>query len=112
MTPTNTNSCRYDHIIFVDASSEESLKKGLVTRIRLIDGHLQPANVEEALDLLANPRGVLTCNWLIIMDNADSTVLNIQDFIPSCDHGCILVTSRNAALSDLHPGGHIAMDAM
>jgi len=110
--PAGIDNSRYDHIIFVDASSEESLKKGLVTRIGLIDRHLHPTDAEEALDLLINPQGDLTRNWLLIMDNADSVALDIQDFIPSCDHGCVLITSRNAALSDLNPDGHIPMDVM
>lgn len=46
------------------------------------------------------------------MDNADNTSLDLMDYIPSCDHGHLLVTSRNSALGDLYPEGHIALDVM
>jgi len=46
------------------------------------------------------------------MDNADNTTVDLRSYIPLCDHGCVLITSRNAALSDLYPDGHITMDAM
>jgi tetratricopeptide (TPR) repeat protein len=96
----------------VDASSAESLEKTLITRLKLIDDQLDIVNVEEAKNLLANPKGRLTCNWLIIMDNADNSAVKPQDFIPSCDHGCVLITSRNAALSDLNPDGYVGMGVM
>ena len=46
------------------------------------------------------------------MDNADDSKVDLRNYIPFCDHGCVLITSRNAALSDLYPEGHIAMDVM
>ncbi|KIM32192.1 hypothetical protein M408DRAFT_215228 [Serendipita vermifera MAFF 305830] len=103
---------QYDHILFIDASSAESLEKTLMSRIRSIDQQLHPESVEEAIDLLANPMGNLTRNWFIIMDNADNTEMDIRDYIPRCDHGKILVTSRNIAFGNLFPKGHIILDVM
>ena len=103
---------RYDHILFIDANSAESIEKSLVTRIRTIDRQLHPKNTEEALNLLINPEGNLTRNWLIIMDNADDPTADLRNYMPSCGHGHIIVTSRNAALVDLYPDGYVAMDVM
>ncbi|KIM32148.1 hypothetical protein M408DRAFT_214516 [Serendipita vermifera MAFF 305830] len=103
---------QYDHILFVDASSTESLEKTLISRIRSIDRQLHPGSAEEAIDLLANPMGNLSRNWFMIMDNADNTDMDLRDYIPPCDHGQILVTSRNSALGDLFPEGHIVLDVM
>lgn len=34
-------------------------------------------------------------SWLLIIDNADDPDLNLVDLLPNCDHGHILVTTRN-----------------
>lgn len=59
-----------------------------------------------------NPEGNLTRNWLLVMDNADDANFDLAGFLPSCNHGSILITSRNAALSDIHPDGYVALDVM
>ena len=33
--------------------------------------------------------------WLLLLDNADDTNLNLHDYFPRCAHGNILITSRN-----------------
>ncbi|KAE9389416.1 hypothetical protein BT96DRAFT_400893 [Gymnopus androsaceus JB14] len=40
-------------------------------------------------------------NWLIIMDNADDPQLSLGRFLPSCDHGNIIITSRNPDLMQI-----------
>jgi hypothetical protein len=104
---------RYDHILFVDASSIESIQTGIVTRVRALDHRLVPKTPGEALNLLAYPEGRISKNWLIIMDNADDTRFDIRDFFPpTSDHGAILITSRNAALGNLSSLGHVPLDVM
>ncbi|KAE9389418.1 hypothetical protein BT96DRAFT_752438, partial [Gymnopus androsaceus JB14] len=39
--------------------------------------------------------------WLIIMDNADDPQLSLGRFLPSCDHGNIIITSRNPDLMQI-----------
>ena len=34
-------------------------------------------------------------NWLLIFDNADDTSLNLGAYFPSCNHGNIIITTRN-----------------
>ena len=33
--------------------------------------------------------------WLLLLNNADDTTLNLRGYFPSCAHGNILITSRN-----------------
>ncbi|KAJ3834882.1 P-loop containing nucleoside triphosphate hydrolase protein [Lentinula raphanica] len=40
-------------------------------------------------------------NWLLIINNADDPGLSLDTYIPSCDHGNIIITSRNPALQSL-----------
>ncbi|KAJ7724108.1 hypothetical protein B0H16DRAFT_1472547 [Mycena metata] len=36
--------------------------------------------------------------WLLLFDNADDPSINLNDFIPHCNHGNIIITSRNPGL--------------
>ncbi|KAJ7318428.1 hypothetical protein DFH08DRAFT_673355, partial [Mycena albidolilacea] len=36
--------------------------------------------------------------WLLLFDNADDPKLNLNDFLPLCNHGNIVMTSRNPEL--------------
>jgi hypothetical protein len=36
--------------------------------------------------------------WLLFFDNADDPEINLYPFLPQCDHGNIIITSRNPGL--------------
>ncbi|KAJ7857869.1 hypothetical protein B0H13DRAFT_1902114 [Mycena leptocephala] len=36
--------------------------------------------------------------WLLVFDNTDDPSINLNDFIPQCNHGNIIITSRNPGL--------------
>jgi hypothetical protein len=36
--------------------------------------------------------------WLLFFDNADDPQLNLNKFLPKCNHGNIVITSRNPGL--------------
>jgi hypothetical protein len=36
--------------------------------------------------------------WLLLFNNADDTGIDLQQFMPECNHGNILITTRNPAL--------------
>ncbi|KAJ7843325.1 hypothetical protein B0H14DRAFT_2208845, partial [Mycena olivaceomarginata] len=36
--------------------------------------------------------------WLLIFDNADDPSMDLNDFIPECNYGNIIITSRNPGL--------------
>ncbi|KAJ7120229.1 hypothetical protein C8R44DRAFT_921274 [Mycena epipterygia] len=37
-------------------------------------------------------------DWLLFFDNADDPKINLNNYFPQCDHGNILITSRNPGL--------------
>ncbi|KAJ7734846.1 hypothetical protein B0H16DRAFT_1264964, partial [Mycena metata] len=37
-------------------------------------------------------------NWLLFFDNADDPTINLNEFFPLCNHGNIIITSRNPGL--------------
>ncbi|KAJ7903065.1 hypothetical protein B0H13DRAFT_1621271 [Mycena leptocephala] len=36
--------------------------------------------------------------WLLLLDNADDPKIDLHKFLPRCDHGNIIITSRNPGL--------------
>ena len=36
--------------------------------------------------------------WLLLFDNADDPKINLNTWLPQCDHGNIIITSRNPEL--------------
>jgi hypothetical protein len=43
--------------------------------------------------------------WLLFFDNADDPSIDLNDFIPQCNHGNIIITSRNPGLY-VYAGSH------
>jgi hypothetical protein len=49
--------------------------------------------------------------WLLLFDNADDPSINLNDFIPECNHGNIIITSRNPGLRG-YAGSHSLVSDM
>jgi hypothetical protein len=49
--------------------------------------------------------------WLLFFDNANDPSINLNDFIPQCDHGNIIITSRNPGLN-VYAGSHSLVSDM
>ncbi|KAJ6533755.1 P-loop containing nucleoside triphosphate hydrolase protein, partial [Mycena vulgaris] len=49
--------------------------------------------------------------WLLFFDNADDPRINLNKFFPQCDHGNILITSRNPGLR-VYAGSHSLVSDM
>ncbi|KAF7341073.1 TPR-like protein [Mycena sanguinolenta] len=89
-------SSRFSDIFFIDTSTIATIDAGLKNI----------AIVKEFGDSQQDGLQWLTSKveeWIILFDNADDPSINLHDFIPECDHGNIIITSRNPALS-LHAG--------
>ncbi|KAF7333211.1 Nephrocystin-3 [Mycena sanguinolenta] len=87
----DSSSC-FSDIFFIDTST-----------IATIDACLK--NIAIMKGFGDSPQGGLlwlTSNvkkdWLLVFDNVDDPNINLQDFIPECDHGNIIITSRNPGL--------------
>ncbi|KAJ7463318.1 hypothetical protein FB451DRAFT_1494319 [Mycena latifolia] len=49
--------------------------------------------------------------WLLLFDNADDPKINLNDHLPQCSHGNILITSRNPGLC-VYAGTHFTVSEM
>jgi hypothetical protein len=100
---------RYKYVIFVDASSAESIKADLQSAIRSLGGTHSQDGFEDALLFLAHWDNR---NWLIIFDNADDPDLPLTMYLPRCAHGTIVITGRNHELFQLAPASYLRLQGM
>ena len=90
MCALDLQSClpRFSNVYFIDASSSTTIVADL-EHIALVEGLVK--SWESTLDWLALRRE----EWLLLLNNADDTTVNLRDYFPRCSHGNILITSRN-----------------
>ncbi|KAF7362774.1 FabD/lysophospholipase-like protein [Mycena venus] len=92
-----SSSC-FSDIFFIDTSTIATIDTGL-------------KNIAVAKEFGDSPQdGLLwlTSNieeWLLFFDNADDPSINLNDFIPQCNHGNIIITTRNPRLR-VYAGSH------
>jgi tetratricopeptide (TPR) repeat protein len=70
------------------------------------------SSIDTALDILARPDQFITQNWLIIFDNTDDPSIDLKNYFPLCEHGSILITTRNLMLSNLSYRRHLEINVM
>lgn len=90
--------CRYLAIFFLDASSEDALRKELIS---LVDVLKQPGQIFEndahCLQVVLDRIRTWNRNWLLVFDNYNNpkAFQSLErDYIPHSTFGSILVTSR------------------
>ncbi|KAF8119870.1 P-loop containing nucleoside triphosphate hydrolase protein [Mycena galopus ATCC 62051] len=85
------SSISFTDKFLVDASSTETIETGLkaIATVKEIGNSSQ-----EALKWLATRDQ----QWLLFFDNADDPKLDLNKFFPKCNHGNIIITSRNPNL--------------
>ncbi|KAJ7721996.1 hypothetical protein B0H16DRAFT_1666273 [Mycena metata] len=85
------HSSQFKDIFFLDASTAETIETGLknIAALKSIGNSSQ-----DALKWLANQHET----WLLFIDNADDPNINLHNFMPRCNHGNIVITSRNPGL--------------
>ncbi|KIK56682.1 hypothetical protein GYMLUDRAFT_247705 [Collybiopsis luxurians FD-317 M1] len=81
------NQSRFSNIWFFNATSDVTLTANLKELGKALG---IGEETEEVKKYLARNQE----NWLCIFDNADDDQLYIKDYIPSCNHGNIIITSR------------------
>jgi tetratricopeptide (TPR) repeat protein len=77
-------------IFFIDASSRAYAESSLCDIAVLAGGNVAPTK-EAAKHFLAN----VGMPWLLIIDNADDEELDVEDYFPHGERGCILITTRD-----------------
>ncbi|KAJ6459316.1 P-loop containing nucleoside triphosphate hydrolase protein [Mycena sanguinolenta] len=81
------STCFTDKLL-LDASTIGTIQTGLQNIITAKGAG------QDASDWLASKHE----NWLLFFDNADDPEINLNQFIPRCNHGNIILTSRNPNL--------------
>lgn len=82
---------RFSDVLYVDASSTETLE------VDLANISMEKKLGEKAKDTI-NWLVRTRDRWLLILDNADDAALNLRPYLPPCSHGNIIITTRNKQL--------------
>jgi hypothetical protein len=89
---------RFTDIFLVDASTVETIDAGLTNIATMKNAGDSPKGAVKWLQ--SKPE-----NWLLLFDNADDPKVNLNNYFPQCNHGSILITSRNPGLC-VYAGSH------
>ncbi|KAJ7027446.1 hypothetical protein C8F04DRAFT_1294306 [Mycena alexandri] len=81
----------FSDIFLVDASTLDTINTGLKN---MAMSKSVGDSAQDALTWLQSKHG----QWLLFFDNADDPGINLNKFFPLCDHGNIIITSRNPEL--------------
>ncbi|KAJ6484604.1 P-loop containing nucleoside triphosphate hydrolase protein [Mycena sanguinolenta] len=84
------STCFTDQLL-LDASTTDTIQTGLKN---IATAKNAGTTSQDALTWLTGKHE----NWLLFFDNADDPKINLNQFIPKCNHGNIIVTSRNPNL--------------
>jgi hypothetical protein len=100
---------RFNHIFFTDASTSENLENGIVFMARSLGSDCK--SIEEAKRFLIDSFQHFG-PWLLVLDNVDDPEIDVGLLLPLCDHGYVILTTRNPALEALSPKAYILLDVM
>ncbi|KAJ7793145.1 P-loop containing nucleoside triphosphate hydrolase protein [Mycena olivaceomarginata] len=92
------SSSHFSNIFFIDTTTIATIETGLRNIAVIKDFGNSPQ--DGVLWLTSNIEG-----WLLFFDNADDPSLNLNRFIFQCNHGNIIITSRNPGLR-VYAGSH------
>ncbi|KAJ7306979.1 P-loop containing nucleoside triphosphate hydrolase protein [Mycena albidolilacea] len=87
----NESSSHFSDTFFIDASTIATIDTGL-KNIAVVKG--SGDSLQDGLLWLASR----VEEWVLVFDNTDDPSINLNDFIPQCNHGNIIITSRNPEL--------------
>ncbi|KAJ7798192.1 P-loop containing nucleoside triphosphate hydrolase protein [Mycena olivaceomarginata] len=87
----NESSSHFSDTFFIDTSTITTIDTGL-KNIAVAKG--SGDSLQDGLRWLASR----VEEWLLVFDNTDDPSINLNDFIPQCNHGNIIITSRNPGL--------------
>ncbi|KAJ7743366.1 hypothetical protein B0H16DRAFT_1422938 [Mycena metata] len=85
------SSSRFSNIFFINASTIATIETGLKNIAVLKDCGDSP---QDGLQWLTSQ----VKEWLLLFNSADDPSINLHEFIPQCNHGNIIITSRNPGL--------------
>ncbi|KAF8195187.1 P-loop containing nucleoside triphosphate hydrolase protein [Mycena galopus ATCC 62051] len=98
------SSSFFSNIFFIDTSTVATIDTGLMNIAVMKDsGNSQ----QDGLLWLTSK----VEEWLLFFDNADDPNMDLNDFLPQCNHGNIIITSRNPGLC-IYAGAHSLVSDM
>ncbi|KAJ7119257.1 hypothetical protein C8R43DRAFT_933933 [Mycena crocata] len=98
------SSSHFSDIFMVDMSSIETIESGLKNIAATTN---IGKTSQDALQWLTSKADA----WLLFLDNADDPKINLNNFFPKCNHGNIVITSRNPGLR-VYAGAHSLVSDM
>ncbi|KAJ7099196.1 hypothetical protein C8R44DRAFT_355298 [Mycena epipterygia] len=98
------SASRFTDIFFIDSSSIDTINAGLknIATTKSVGN-----SSHDALQWLRSKQE----QWLLFFDNADDPKMDVNNYFPQCDHGNILITSRNPGLC-VYAGSHSPVSDM
>jgi tetratricopeptide (TPR) repeat protein len=100
----------FTSVFFIDGSSESRYQADLVRYVRALGIEHSQKSFDEALFFISDDDS--NGERLLIIDNADDPAMNVEELLPQCEHGAIIITTRNRILGHLAPNGHLELDSM
>ncbi|KAJ7473336.1 hypothetical protein FB451DRAFT_1467955 [Mycena latifolia] len=95
------SASKFTDTFLIDTSTPETIDTGL----KSIATAKQIGNTaQDALDWLRSKQN----EWLLFFDNADDPKIDLHNFFPRCNHGNILITSRNPQLRCYGEHSHVS----
>ncbi|KAJ6500261.1 hypothetical protein DFH09DRAFT_1203257 [Mycena vulgaris] len=94
---------RFSDIFLIDTSSLQTID----TSLKDIASTRGGTTAEDTAHWLTSKKD----EWLLLFDNADDPKINLNKFLPQCNHGNILITSRNPDLV-VYAGSHCLVSDM
>ncbi|KIM31629.1 hypothetical protein M408DRAFT_20862 [Serendipita vermifera MAFF 305830] len=107
---TNRDRQLFTHVVFVDASSESTLKADLQLWVQSLGPTHEEDNWENALYTLTSE--LTSGDWVLIYDNADDPNLKMRKYFPTCQNGVIILTSRSRVVGSLQNTSHLELGSL
>ncbi|KAJ7631521.1 P-loop containing nucleoside triphosphate hydrolase protein [Mycena rosella] len=98
------SSSHFSDIFLIDTSTVETIDTGLKN---IAATKNMGSTADDALQWLSRQPS----EWMLLFDNADDPKINLHNFLPHCNHGNILITSRNPGLQ-VYAGSHFPVSDM
>ncbi|KIM31628.1 hypothetical protein M408DRAFT_20861, partial [Serendipita vermifera MAFF 305830] len=104
---TNRDRKLFTHVVFVDASSESTLRADLQLWAQSLGPTHEEDDWENALHILASE--FTNGSWILVYDNADNPKLKMRKYFPACQNGAIILTSRSRVVGSLQNTSYLEL---
>jgi tetratricopeptide (TPR) repeat protein len=108
ITPLTVNSHPNAPLIFIDSSTEDTLKADLELAIQSRGPAYRSRTFKDTLLWLASD----VEEWLLIYDNIEEPELDLSSFLPDCPHGHIIITTKDSTYSSFSQNKSYVIDAL